>query len=194
MSQLGKLIKNLNRYSKVITQKKENGAAQAMLYSLGLSKDDLSKPQIGICSMWYQGNPCNSKLDILSKKISSEVKEQDLLPMQFNTIGISDGISMGTSGMNYSLPSRELICDSIESVVRGLHYDALVCIPGCDKNLPGSVMAMVLLDRPSLMIYGGSMKPSYLDQDNNKLDIVSAFEAYGRYVKKEISDQQSKTL
>jgi len=198
MSQLMEIIKripkNLNRYSKIITQKKENGAAQAMLYSLGLNKNDLLKPQIGVCSMWYQGNPCNSKLNILSNRVSNHLKDQNLLPMEFNTIGISDGISMGTSGMRYSLPSRELICDSIESVVKGLHYDSLVCIPGCDKNLPGSVMAMVLLDRPSLMIYGGSMKPSYLDEKNNKLDIVSAFEAYGKFINKEISNEERQNI
>ena len=150
--------KNLNNYSRVITQNIENGAAQAMLYSLGLDSNDLNKGQIGIASMWYQGNPCNSKLNIYSNFSAKSVQDENLLPMQFNTIGISDGISMGTNGMKYSLPSRDLIADSIESVVRGLHYDGLICIPGCDKNLPGSVMAMVLLDRPSFMIYGGSIK------------------------------------
>ena len=129
---------SLNKYSKILTQNKSQGASQAMLYSLGLNKNDLLKPQIGVCSMWYQGNPCNSKLNILSNHVSKNLKDQNLLPMEFNTIGISDGIRMGTSGMRYSLPSRELISDSIESVVKGLHYDSLVCIPGCDKNLPGS--------------------------------------------------------
>ena len=186
--------KNLNNYSRVITQNIENGAAQAMLYSLGLDSNDLNKGQIGIASMWYQGNPCNSKLDIYSNFSAKSVQDENLLPMQFNTIGISDGISMGTDGMKYSLPSRDLIADSIESVVRGLHYDGLICIPGCDKNLPGSVMAMVLLDRPSFMIYGGSMKPSYLNEKNNKLDIVSAFEAYGKYISNEINDKERQDI
>ena len=186
--------KNLNNYSRVITQNIENGAAQAMLYSLGLDSNDLNKGQIGIASMWYQGNPCNSKLNIYSNFAANSIKGKKLLPMQFNTIGISDGISMGTDGMKYSLPSRDLIADSIESVVRGLHYDGLICIPGCDKNLPGSVMAMVLLDRPSFMIYGGSMKPSYLNEKNNKLDIVSAFEAYGKYISNEINDKERQDI
>ena len=194
MSNLPKHIMNLNRYSKVITQPKENGAAQAMLYSLGLSRTDLQKPQVGVCSMWYEGNPCNSKLNILSHHVSKSLSEQSLLPMKFNTIGISDGISMGTDGMKYSLPSRDLISDSIESVVQGLHYDSLICIPGCDKNLPGSVMAMILLNRPSFLIYGGSMRPSYLDEKNNKLDIVSAFEAYGKYISNEINDEERQLI
>lgn len=190
-----KIIKrSINTFSKVITQNKENGAAQAMLYSLGLNYNDLKKPQIGIASMWYQGNPCNSKLNIYSNLASKGVQKENLLPMQFNTIGISDGISMGTSGMKYSLPSRDLISDSIESVVRGLHYDGLICIPGCDKNLPGSVMAMILLDRPSFMIYGGSMRPSYLNEKNSKLDIVSAFEAYGKYISNEINDKERQEI
>ena len=185
----------LNKYSSVITQNKENGAAQAMLHSLNLSKNDLQKAQVGVCSMWYQGNPCNSKLNIYADLVSKSISNNnELLPMQFNTIGISDGISMGTNGMKYSLPSRDLISDSIESVVNGLHYDSLICIPGCDKNLPGSVMAMILLDRPSFMIYGGSMKPSYLDEKNNKLDIVSAFEAYGKFISKEINDNERQSI
>jgi len=129
-----KYSNNLNRYSRIITQNRENGAAQAMLYALGLNTHDLQKPQVGVCSMWYKGNPCNSKLNILSNHVSNSLNKKKLLSMEFNTIGISDGISMGTSGMNYSLPSRDLISDSIETVVKGLHYDSLICIPGCDKN------------------------------------------------------------
>ena len=189
-----KYSNNLNRYSRIITQNRENGAAQAMLYALGLNTHDLQKPQVGVCSMWYKGNPCNSKLNILSNHVSNSLNKKKLLSMEFNTIGISDGISMGTSGMNYSLPSRDLISDSIETVVKGLHYDSLICIPGCDKNLPGSVMAMVLLDRPSFLIYGGSMRPSFLDSKNTKLDIVSAFEAYGKYIKKDISDFERQNI
>lgn len=193
-TRLNTFVKDLNKYSRVITQNIENGAAQAMLYSLGLNNNDLKKAQIGIASMWYQGNPCNSKLNIYSDMVSKSITKEQLLPMQFNTIGISDGISMGTSGMKYSLPSRDLISDSIESVVRGQHYDGLICIPGCDKNLPGSVIAMLLLDRPSFMIYGGSMRPSYLNENNNKLDIVSAFEAYGKYISNEISNDERQEI
>lgn len=197
MTQLRRLntfTKDINKYSKVITQNIENGAAQAMLYSLGLNNNDLKKAQVGIASMWYQGNPCNSKLNIYSDYVAKSIEKEKILPMQFNTIGISDGISMGTNGMKYSLPSRDLISDSIESVVRGMHYDGLICIPGCDKNLPGSVMAMILLDRPSFLIYGGSMRPSYLNEKNNKLDIVSAFEAYGKYISKEISNNERQNI
>tara|TARA_B100001093_G_C26805537_1_gene1005314 strand:+ start:67 stop:1743 length:1677 start_codon:yes stop_codon:yes gene_type:complete len=187
---MAKLISNLNKYSRVITQPKERGAAQAMLYALGLTKQDMKKPQVGVCSMWYQGNPCNCNLNFLSDSISKSISKEDMLAMQFNTIGISDGISMGTEGMKYSLPSRDLISDSIESVVKGMHYDALVCIPGCDKNLPGSVMAMIQLNRPSLMVYGGSMKPSEPD----KYDIVSAFESYGQYLSGEITDEERQKI
>ena len=187
---MSRIMRNLNRYSKVITQPKERGAAQAMLYALGLKPDDLDKPQVGICSMWYQGNPCNAKLNLLSEKIESSVNQQNLLGLQFNTIGISDGISMGTSGMKYSLPSRDLISDSIETVMRGMHYDSLVCIPGCDKNLPGSVMAMVQLNRPSILVYGGSMPPSKPDN----LDIVSAFESYGQYLSGDIDEEKRQQI
>ena len=194
LRQLNTFVREINKYSRVITQNIENGAAQAMLYSLGLDSHDLRKAQVGIASMWYQGNPCNSKLNIYSDLVAKSVEKEELLPMQFNTIGISDGISMGTDGMKYSLPSRDLISDSIESVVRGMHYDGVICIPGCDKNLPGSVMAMLLLDRPSFLIYGGSMRPSYLNEKNNKLDIVSAFEAYGKYISKEITNEERQEI
>ena len=187
---MSRFIRNLNKYSKVITQPKERGAAQATLYSLGLKPEDMNKPQVGIASMWYQGNPCNCKLNILSEKIQQSVNEQDLLGLQFNTIGISDGISMGTSGMKYSLPSRDLISDSIETVMKGMHYDSLVCIPGCDKNLPGSVMAMVQLNRPSILVYGGSMPPS----KKEKLDIVSAFESYGQFISGSINESERKAI
>lgn len=188
------ITRNLNKYSRVITQNIENGAAQSMLYSLGLNNEDMKKPQVGVCSMWYKGNPCNSKLNILSNHVANSVDKEKMLSMNFNTIGISDGISMGTKGMRYSLPSRDLISDSIESVVNGLHYDSLICIPGCDKNLPGSVMAMSITDRPSFMIYGGSMRPTYLDDEYNKLDIVSSFEAYGKYINKEITNEKRQQI
>ena len=180
------MLQNLNKFSRIITQKKEHGAAQAMLYALGLNKDDLKKPQIAIGSMWFDGNPCNSKLNILSDITRKSINDRGFLGMRFNTIGVSDGISMGTSGMRYSLPSRELITDSIESIVRAQHYDGLICIPGCDKNLPASAMALVRLNRPGFIIYGGSMQPSYFN--NQKLDIVSAFESYGKFLNNDISN------
>ena len=179
---------NLNKYSSEITQKKERGAAQAMLYALGLTKDDLNQAQIGVASMWYSGNPCNSKLNIFSDIISKSIKTRYMLPMQFNTIGVSDGISMGTDGMRYSLPSRELIADSIETVVNAQHYDGVVCIPGCDKNLPGSLMGISRLNRPSLIVYGGSMKSTKYKDMN--LDIVSAFESYGKYMSGKITEKE----
>jgi dihydroxy-acid dehydratase len=177
----------MNKFSKIITQNKKNGASQSMLYALGLTKQDLMKPQVGIGTVWFESNPCNAKLNILSQKVKDSLSKKDLLPFRFNTIGISDGISMGTDGMKYSLPSRELITDSMESIVRGQHYDSLVCIPGCDKNLPASAMALARLNRPGFIIYGGSMKPSY--HQDMKLDIVSSFESYGKYLKNEISDE-----
>jgi len=184
----------INKYSRVITQNKQNGAAQAMLYALGLNKNDMNKPQVGICSMWYEGNPCNVNLNNLSSDIKTSIQNTELLPFKFNTIGVSDGISMGTSGMNYSLLSRDLIADSIETVMRAQHYDSLICIPGCDKNLPGSAIAMLNLDRPSILVYGGSMKPTYLNKKHPNLDIVSAFEAYGKFINKEIDDSERITI
>jgi len=186
--QYHKNFSNLNKYSSQITQKKERGAAQAMLYSLGLTKNDLNKPQVGVVSMWYSGNPCNSKLNIYSDAISLSIKNQKMIPMQFNTISVSDGISMGTQGMRYSLPSRELIADSIETVVNAQHYDGVICIPGCDKNLPGSLMGISRLNRPSLIVYGGSMKST--TYKGTKLDIVSAFESYGKYISGKITEDE----
>ena len=181
----------MNNFSKVITQSKKNGAAQSMLFALGLSVEDLTKAQVGIGTVWLEGNPCNAKLDKLSSMLHKSLNSKDLLPFRFNTIGISDGMSMGTDGMKYSLPSRELITDSMESVVCGQHYDALICIPGCDKNLPASAMALARLNRPGFVIYGGSMRPSYynINEKKEKLDIVSSFESYGRYIKGNIDDK-----
>lgn len=181
---------NLNKFSRILTNNKKNGAAQSMLYALGLNSFDLTKPQIGIGTVWLEGNPCNAKLDSVSQGISDSLKKKDLLPMRFNTIGVSDGMSMGTDGMRFSLPSRELIADSLETVVSAQHYDGLICVPGCDKNLPASAMALARLNRPGLVIYGGSMKPSYtsIKGKKEKLDIVSSFESYGRYIKGEIND------
>ena len=184
-----KRFSNINKFSREITQKKERGAAQAMLYSLGLTKDDMNKAQVAVASMWYSGNPCNSKLNIYSDAISSSIKRNDkMIPMQFNTIGVSDGISMGTPGMRYSLPSRELIADSIETVVNAQHYDGVICVPGCDKNLPGSLMGILRLNRPSLIVYGGSMKST--EYKGSKLDIVSAFESYGKYTSGKILEDE----
>ena len=184
-----KRFSNINKFSREITQKKERGAAQAMLYSLGLTKDDMNKAQVAVASMWYSGNPCNSKLNIYSDAISSSIQRSDkMIPMQFNTIGVSDGISMGTPGMRYSLPSRELIADSIETVVNAQHYDGVICVPGCDKNLPGSLMGILRLNRPSLIVYGGSMKST--EYKGSKLDIVSAFESYGKYTSGKISEDE----
>ena len=184
-----KKFSNINKFSCEITQKKERGAAQAMLYSLGLTKNDMNKAQVAVASMWYSGNPCNSKLNIYSDAISSSIKKTDkMLPMQFNTIGVSDGISMGTPGMRYSLPSRELIADSIETVVNAQHYDGIICVPGCDKNLPGSLMGISRLNRPSLIVYGGSMKST--EYKGTKLDIVSAFESYGKYTSGKITEDE----
>jgi dihydroxy-acid dehydratase len=184
-----KRFSNINKFSCEITQKKERGAAQAMLYSLGLTKNDMNKAQVAVASMWYSGNPCNSKLNIYSDAISSSIQRSDkMIPMQFNTIGVSDGISMGTPGMRYSLPSRELIADSIETVVSAQHYDGVICIPGCDKNLPGSLMGISRLNRPSLIVYGGSMRST--EYKGTKLDIVSAFESYGKYTSGKISEDE----
>ena len=186
----------LNKYSRIITQSKQNGSAQAMLYALGLTRDDMKKPQVGIGTVWFEGNPCNSKLDQLSKSVKNSLNEKNLLPMRFNTIGVSDGKTMGTDAMRYSLPSRELIADSMEAIINAEHYDASILIPGCDKNLPASAMALARINRPGFIIYGGSMKPNY-HLNNNKverLDIVSSFEAYGQFIKGEISDEERQKI
>ncbi len=151
-----------------------------MLHAAGLTAEDLDKPQVGIASMWWDGNPCNMHLLDLASEIATGVREAGLVPMRFNTIGVSDGISMGTDGMSYSLPSRDLIADSIETVVSAQWYDGVVTVPGCDKNMPGSLMAMARLNRPGLMVYGGTIAPGHLDGE--PLDIVSAFEAYGQLI------------
>jgi dihydroxy-acid dehydratase len=154
-----------------------------MLYATGMSETDLNKPQIGISSVWYSGNPCNMHLMSLSDIVKEGVSKAGLAPMQFNTIGVSDGISMGTTGMRYSLQSREIIADSIETVMQGQWYDANISLPGCDKNMPGVLMAMGRVNRPSIMVYGGTINPGYAaTQDNAPIDIVSAFQAYGQFL------------
>ncbi len=170
----------LNRYSARITQPKAHSSAQAMLHAAGLSEADLDRGQVGIASMWWEGNPCNMHLLGLSQAVAEGVRGADLVALRFNTIGVSDGIAMGTEGMSYSLPSRDLIADSIETVMRAQWYDGLVTVPGCDKNMPGALIAMARLDRPSLMVYGGTIRPGHLGDE--PLDIVSAFESYGQLI------------
>ena len=182
-------MNTLNRYSARITQPRAQGASQAMLLGTGLTPEDLNKPQIGIASMWYEGNTCNMHLDKLAAAVREGVLETGFVGMRFNTIGVSDGISMGTDGMSYSLPSRDIIADSIETVMQAQWYDGLVAIPGCDKNMPGCLIAMGRLNRPALMVYGGTIKPGHLD-DGTTLDIVSAFQCYGEYVAGRIDDSR----
>src|SRR4026208_830343 len=182
----------INKYSKTLTQDETQPAAQAMLYGIGLTDDDLNKAQVGIVSMGYEGNTCNMHLNELAKLIKQGVWDNDLVGLIFNTIGVSDGISNGTDGMRYSLVSRDLIADSIEAVCGGFYYDGLIAIPGCDKNMPGSIIAMGRLDRPSIMIYGGTIAPGhYKGQD---LNIVSAFEALGQKIAGQLSEEDFKGI
>ena len=178
---------SLNKYSKVITKKGSQPAAQAMLHAIGLKGNDFNKPFIGIASTGYEGNPCNMHLNDLSLQIKNKINRDLAVPLIFNTIGISDGISMGTDGMKYSLPSRDIIADSIESVVNGMSYDSLISVVGCDKNMPGALMAMIRLDRPSILVYGGTISAGCYK--GKKLDVVSAFEAWGKRVSGKLSDK-----
>ena len=176
----------LNKYSARITQPKSQGASQAMLHGTGLTAEDMDKAQVGISSVWYEGNTCNMHLNDLATKVKEGVVAAGLVGMRFNTIGVSDGISMGTDGMSYSLQSRDLIADSIETVMSAQWYDANISLPGCDKNMPGCLIAMGRLNRPALMIYGGTIKPGhYHDQT---LDIVSAFQSYGEFIAGKIDE------
>ena len=181
------MAQSLNKYSSVITQPKSQGASQAMLYATGLRDEDMGKPQVGIASVWFEGNPCNMHLLQLAEIAKEGVTAAGLVGLRFNTIGVSDGISMGTDGMSYSLQSREIIADSIETVMGAQWYDANISIPGCDKNMPGCIMAMGRLNRPSLMIYGGTIRPGHLD--SKKLDIVSAFQSYGEFIAGKIDEK-----
>lgn len=176
----------LNKYSANLTQVKSQGASQAMLYGAGLNTDDMNKAQVGIASMWYEGNTCNMHLDELAAEVRKGVKAAEMVGMRFNTIGVSDGISMGTDGMSYSLQSRDIIADSIETVMAAHWYDGLIAIPGCDKNMPGCLMAMGRLNRPGLVIYGGAIRAGHWD--GQVLDIVSAFQSYGEYIAGKISE------
>jgi dihydroxy-acid dehydratase len=186
----------LNKYSSRITQPKSQGASQAMLYATGLRDDDMSKAQVGICANWYEGNPCNMHLNALADEVRKGVVEAGLVGMRFNTIGVSDGISMGTDGMSFSLQSRDLIADSIETVMSAQWYDGLVALPGCDKNMPGCVMAMARLNRPSIMVYGGTIKPGFthFNGDTQSRDIVSAFQCYGEWLMGKITEDQRQEI
>lgn len=182
----------LNKYSKVLTQDETQPAAQAMLYGIGLTEEDLKKAQVGIASMGYDGNTCNMHLNDLAKVVKEGVWQNDLVGLIFNTIGISDGISNGTDGMRYSLVSRDLIADSIESVCGGFYYDGLIALPGCDKNMPGAVMAMGRLNRPSIMVYGGTIAPGHYKGE--ELNIISAFEALGKKLAGTITPEDFKEV
>jgi len=180
----------LNRYSKTVTQDESQPASQAMLYGIGLSEEDMKKAQVGIASTWYEGNTCNMHLNGLSKYVKDGVQANDLVGLQFNTIGVSDGITNGTEGMRYSLVSREIIADSVEAVTAAHYYDGLITIAGCDKNMPGVTMAMIRVNRPSIMVYGGTIASGkYKDKT---LNIVSAFEALGEKYAGTISDEDFK--
>ena len=170
-----------NKFSARITQQKSQGASQAMLYATGMTEADMDKPQVGISSVWYEGNPCNMHLLDLAAATREGVASAGLVGMRFNTIGVSDGISMGTDGMSYSLQSRDLIADSIETIMAAQWYDANIALPGCDKNMPGCLIAMGRLNRPALMVYGGTIRAGH-DEGGHKLDVISAFQSYGQFL------------
>jgi len=181
------MTQKLNKISSRITQPKSQGASQAMLYGTGMKRADMDKAEVGIASVWWEGNTCNMHLNDLAAKAKDGVAQAGLVGLRFNTIGVSDGISMGTEGMSYSLQSRDLIADSIETVMGAQWYDGLITIPGCDKNMPGCLMAMGRLNRPALMIYGGTIKPGH-SKAGSTLDIVSAFQSYGEFIANKIDD------
>src|SRR5512146_3284213 len=182
----------LNKFSSRITQPKSQGASQAMLYATGLAEQDMAKPQVGIASVWLEGNPCNMQLLNLAEKTKEGVTAAGLVGMRFNTIGVSDGISMGTEGMSFSLQSRDLIADSIETVMAAQWYDALVTLPGCDKNMPGCLIAMGRLNRPSLMVYGGTIKAGH--HKGKVLDVISAFQSYGELLAGTIDEKEQQEI
>ena len=187
------MSQQLNNYSSRITQPKSQGASQAMLYGTGLTEADMNKAQVGIASMWYEGNTCNMHLNELAARVKEGMAAADLVGMRFNTIGVSDGISMGTDGMSYSLQSRDLIADSIETVMAAQWYDALIALPGCDKNMPGCIMAMARLNRPSMMVYGGTIRAGCTAR-HPKLDVVSAFQSYGEFLGGKIGDEERQEI
>ena len=182
----------LNKYSKIITQDDSQPAAQAMLYAIGFKDEDFHKPIIGIASTGYEGNPCNMHLNKLALDVKKGVQEKDYVGLIFNTIGVSDGISMGTPGMRHSLPSRDIIADSVETVVEAMSYDGLITVVGCDKNMPGALMGMIRLNRPSILLYGGTIDSGC--HNDKKLDIVSAFEAWGGKVSGKINEIEYKQI
>ncbi|WP_340198799.1 dihydroxy-acid dehydratase [Ascidiimonas sp. W6] len=182
----------LNKYSKNVTQDPTQPAAQAMLHAIGLTDEDLKKPLIGIASTGYEGNPCNMHLNDLATYVKKGTKEADVVGLIFNSIGVSDGISMGTTGMRFSLPSRDVIADSVETVVQAMNYDGVVTVVGCDKNMPGALMGMLRLNRPSILVYGGTIAPGF--HEGKKLDVVSAFEAWGQKVAGTITEQEFKAV
>nr|WP_086047717.1 dihydroxy-acid dehydratase [Christiangramia flava] len=177
-----------NKFSKVITQSDSQPASQAMLHAIGLTKEDFQKPFVGIASTGYEGNPCNMHLNDLAKDVKKGTEQAGLVGLIFNTIGVSDGISMGTPGMRYSLPSRDIIADSMETVVSAMSYDGLVTVVGCDKNMPGALMAQLRLNRPSILVYGGTIASGC--HNGKKLDVVSAFEAWGSKVAGDIDEKE----
>jgi dihydroxy-acid dehydratase len=183
----------LNKFSSRVTQPRSQGASQAMLYATGLTEHDMDKPQVGVASVWYEGNPCNMHLLQLAEKVKEGLTAAGLVGMRFNTIGVSDGISMGTDGMSYSLQSRDLIADSIETIMAAQWYDANISLPGCDKNMPGCIMAMGRLNRPSLMIYGGTIRAG-CGNNGQKLDIISAFQSYGEYLAGNIDEAERQDI
>ncbi|KAK4742708.1 hypothetical protein SAY87_000709 [Trapa incisa] len=185
-------VVKLNKYSSRITEPKSQGGSQAILHGVGLSDDDLLKPQVGISSVWFEGNTCNMHLLRLSEAVKEGVQEAGMVGFRFNTVGVSDAISMGTRGMCFSLQSRDLIADSIETVMSAQWYDGNISIPGCDKNMPGTIIAMGRLNRPSIMVYGGSIKPGHFQ--GHSYDIVSAFQVYGEYVSGSISDEHRRNV
>ncbi|MFZ0469446.1 MAG: dihydroxy-acid dehydratase [Thiogranum sp.] len=186
------MTKKLNRYSSRITEPRSQGASQAMLYGVGLTPEDMSRAEVGISSVWWEGNTCNMHLNDLAARVKEGVQAAGLVGLRFNTIGVSDGISMGTRGMSYSLQSRDIIADSIETVMNAQWYDANISIPGCDKNMPGVMIAMGRINRPSLMIYGGTIKPGHWKGET--LDVVSAFQSYGAYLAGSIDDAERQQI
>lgn len=180
----------LNKFSSRVTQPKSQGASQAMLYATGLVERDMDKPQVGVASVWYEGNPCNMHLLDLAAEARKGVQAAGLVGYRFNTVGVSDAISMGTDGMSYSLQSRDLIADSIETVMGAQWYDGLIALPGCDKNMPGTVMAMGRLNRPALMVYGGTIRAGRSKLTNEPLDIISAFQSYGAFTAGLVNEEQ----
>ena len=185
-------MSKLSKYSHRVTQDPTQPAAQAMLHAIGLTDDDFQKPLIGIASTGYEGNPCNMHLNDLSTQIKKGIPEKEMVGLIFNTIGVSDGISMGTPGMRFSLPSRDVIADSVETVVQAMSYDGLVTVVGCDKNMPGALMAMLRLNRPSILVYGGTIDSGC--HNGKELDVVSAFEAWGEKVAGIIDEKEYKSV